>query len=150
MPINSVYNKQIVTLVKKTAIKYVLKMKTPKIILWCYLIWYFSIIFIYFDPSIRLWASSLVISLIIGFALILSTSQQGVKQDKWITFRLFLFPFCVSSYSATIKGQDFILLFPNNSSHFLLGIVNCLVFLILIASIKKAYKFYSKNDLELI
>lgn len=127
---------------KKSIVKYVLKMKTPKIILWCYLIWYFSIIFFYFESSIKLWASSMGISLIIGFALILSTTQQGIKQDKWVKFRLFLFPFCVSSYSATIKGHDFILLFPNNRIHFLISAMNCLLFVILIWSIKKGYKFY--------
>lgn len=129
---------------RKSIVKYVLKMKTPKIILWCYLIWYFSIISIYFESSIKLWASSIGISLIIGFALILSTNQQGIKQDKWVKFRLFLFPFCVSSYSAIIKGHDFILLFPNNKIHFLIGAMNCLLFIILIWSIKKGYKFYAK------
>jgi hypothetical protein len=126
----------------KKLIKYVLKMKTPKIILWCYLIWYFSIISFYFESSIRLWASSIGISLIIGFALILSTTQQGIKQDRWVKFRLFLFPFCVSSYSATIKGYDFILLFPNNRTHLLIALMNCLLFVILIWSIKKAHKLY--------
>lgn len=130
---------------RKSIVKYVLKMKTPKIILWCYLIWYFSIISIYFESSIKLWASSIGISLIIGFALILSTNQQGIKQDKWVKFRLFLFPFCVSSYSAIIKGHDFILLFPNNKIHFLIGTMNCLLFVILIWSIKKGYKFYAKS-----
>lgn len=127
---------------KQSIVKYVLKMKTPKIILWCYLIWYFSIISFYFDSSIRLWASSIGISLIIGFALILSTSQQGIKQDKWVKFRLFLFPFCVSSYSSIIKGHDFILLFPNNKTTFLISAMNCLLFVILIWSIKKGHKFY--------
>jgi hypothetical protein len=127
---------------KKSIVKYVLKMKTPKKILWCYLIWYFSIISFYFESSIKLWASSIGISLIIGFALILSTTQQGIKQDKWVKFRLFLFPFCVSSYSAIIKGHDFILLFPNNKIHFLISAMNCLLFVILIWSIKKGYKFY--------
>ncbi|MES2239941.1 MAG: hypothetical protein V4497_06735 [Bacteroidota bacterium] len=130
---------------KKSAIKYVLKMKMPKIILWCYLIWYFSIMSIYFESSLRLWASSLGISLIIGFALILSTSQQGINQDIWIKIRLFLFPFCVSSYSATIKGHDFILLFPNNRTHLFIGIMNCMLFVCLIWIVKRVYKFYAKN-----
>lgn len=135
---------------KKTAIEYILKMKTPKIVLWCYLIWYFSVISIYFEPSLKLWASSLGISLIIGFALILSTKQQGVNQDIWIKIRLFLFPFCVSSYSATIKGQDFILLFPNNRNHLITCAINCLLFIILICIIKLGYKFYAKNNHKLL
>ncbi len=133
---------------KKNAFKYVVNMKMPKIILWCYLIWYFSIMSIYFEPSLKLWASALGISLIIGFALILSTSQQGINQDKWVKIRLFLFPFCVSSYSATIKGHDFILLFPNNSTHLILASLNCLSFVALIWFAKRVYKAYAKNKYD--
>ena len=129
----------------KKTVGYILKMKAPKMILWCYLIWYFSVISIYFEPSLRLWASSLGISFIIGFALILSTNQQGVKQDIWIKIRLFLFPFCVSSYSATIKGQDFILLFPNNRYHLSICIINCILFIILIWMIKLGHKFFTNK-----
>lgn len=125
--------------------KYVLKLKIQMIILWCYLIWYFTIMSIYFESSLKLWASALGISLIIGFALVLSTNQQGDKQNKWIKFRLFLFPFCVSSYSSTIKNHDFILLFPNNKIHLFFGIINCLLFVISIWVIRISYKFYTKK-----
>lgn len=114
--------------------------KAQKIILWCYLIWYFTIIAIYFEPSFKLWASSVGISFIIGFALILSTSQQGTKQNIWIKIRLFLFPFCVSSYSAAIKDYDFILVFPVNSFHLFISVLNCLLFLLLVWCIKRFYQ----------
>jgi len=125
---------------KTTVISYFKNIDTQKIILWCYLIWYLTIITIYFEPSLKLWASSVGISFIIGFALILSTSQQGTKQDVWIKIRLFLFPFCVSSYSATIKDYDFILLFPSNLFHLLISVINCLLFLFPIWCIKRFYK----------
>ena len=125
---------------KTTVISYFKNIDTQKIILWCYLIWYLTIITIYFEPSLKLWASSVGISFIIGFALILSTSQQGTKQDIWIKIRLFLFPFCVSSYSATIKDYDFILLFPSNLFHLLISVINCLLFLFPIWCIKRFYK----------
>jgi hypothetical protein len=125
---------------KTTVISYFKNIATQKIILWCYLIWYLTIITIYFEPSLKLWASSVGISFIIGFALILSTSQQGTKQDIWIKIRLFLFPFCVSSYSATIKDYDFILLFPSNLFHLLISVANCLLFLFPIWCIKRFYK----------
>lgn len=122
-----------------TILKYFKNIESQKIILWCYLIWYFTIITLYFEPSLKLWASSIGISFIIGFALILSTSQQGTKQDIWIKIRLFLFPFCVSSYSATIKDYNFVLLFPSNLFHLLISIGNCFLFLIPIWCIKKFY-----------
>ena len=111
-----------------------------KIILWCYFIWYLTIMGLYFEASLKLWVSSIGIALIIGFALILSTNQQGVKQDVWVKIRLFLFPFCVASYAATIKDYDFILLFPCNIFHLSISILNCLLFLLPIWCIKTFYK----------
>ena len=83
-----------------------------KRVLWCYLIWYLCIISFYFDASPVLWASSLGMSGIIGTALLLSTVRKDTRPDGWTVFRLFLMPFCVSSYSALIKGKGFILIFP--------------------------------------
>ncbi len=123
-----------------TILNYFKNITTQKIILWCYLVWYLTIISIYFEASLKLWASSIGISFIIGFALILSTNQQGIKQNVWVKIRLFLFPFCVSSYSATIKDYDFILLFPSNLTHLSISILNCLLFLLPIWCIKTFYR----------
>ena len=125
---------------KTTLLSYFKKLGYQKIILWCYLIWYLAIIAMYFESSLKLWASSIGISCIIGLALLLSTSQQGVKHDIWIKIRLFLFPFCVSSYSATIKDQDFILLFPSNFKHLAIALLLCMLFLFVVWSVKKFYK----------
>ena len=122
---------------KSITLSYLKELSYQKIILWCYLIWYLTIISIYFESSLKLWASSVGISCIIGLALLMSTSQKGVKQDIWIKIRLFLFPFCVSSYSATIKGQDFTLLFPNNLLHLTIAFAFCLLFLSLVKLIQK-------------
>ena len=64
----------------------------------------------YFDPNPRLWLTSLGLSLIIGFALYISTTAAGNKKvhlEFWQTFRLFLMPFCVSSFAALVKGRRF-------------------------------------------
>lgn len=92
----------------------VVKLTNSQIILCCYLIWYLIMSFRYFDPSPRLWLTSLGLSAIIGFALYVSTTQVGtrkVKLDRGQILRLFLVPFCVSSFAALIKGQGFILVF---------------------------------------
>jgi hypothetical protein len=68
----------------------------------------------YFDASHRLWLTSLGLSLIIGFALVISTRAgiaDGVKLGFWSTVRLFLMPFCVSSFAALVKGKGFFLIF---------------------------------------
>ena len=45
---------------------------TPRLVLWCYLLWYVVVALRYFDPNPRLWVTSLGLSVIIGFALILN------------------------------------------------------------------------------
>lgn len=86
-------------------------------VLWCYLLWWLHTVVRHFDPSPRLWINSLGISAIIGTALLLSTrnSSTGVTRlDGWQIFRLYLMPFCVSSFAALVKSAGFILVFPSS------------------------------------
>jgi hypothetical protein len=95
-------------------IRYLSNLSNGRLILWCYFIWYCVVSVRYFDSSLRLWLTSLGLSLIIGFALFISTtaaSANKVKLNFWQTFRLFLMPFCVSSFSALVKEKGFILIF---------------------------------------
>jgi len=96
-----------------------------RLILWCYLIWYCVVLVRYFDPSPRLWLTSLGLSGIIGFALYISTTAAGgekVKLGFWQTFRLFLMPFCVSSFSALVKGRGFVLIFSPQPGEIILAL----------------------------
>ncbi|MES2438962.1 MAG: hypothetical protein V4584_07840 [Verrucomicrobiota bacterium] len=111
-------------------LRYFASLPASRLILWCYLIWYLCLVFLYFDPSPVLWASSVGMSAIIGTALLLSTSRKGSKADGWTTFRLFLMPFCVSSYSALIKGKGFILIFPPQLREVTIGLGCIAAFLI--------------------
>ena len=111
-------------------IGYFANLRKPKLVLWCYLAWYVAMVSLYFDPSLRLWLSSLGIAGIIGFALNLATMQTGMKPDRWVVFRLYIFPFCVSSYSALIKDKGFVLLFPCNAIHIAVGLSACLCILL--------------------
>ena len=95
-------------------IRYLAELTTPRLVLWCYLIWWAFVAVRYFDPSPRLWLSSLGISAIIGTGLYLSTVHGGrtrTRLEPWQIARLYLMPFCVSSFAALIKGQGFVLVF---------------------------------------
>lgn len=107
-----------------------------KIILWCYLIWYLVIVSQHFDPTPTIWLNSLGIAVVIGFALLLSVSSAAVKPDVWQKVRLFLMPFCVSSFSSLIKGKGFILIFPPILNELLIAIGTCLLFVGLVSIIK--------------
>ena len=93
---------------------YLAGLTTPRLVLWCYLIWWGFTVVKYFDPSPRLWLSSVGISAIIGVALYLSTAHAKAEKtvlERWQIIRLFMMPFCVSSFAALIKGQGFVLVF---------------------------------------
>lgn len=94
---------------------YLANLTIGRIILWCYAIWYCVNVGNHFELRPRLWFTSLGLSLIIGFALLISTrsSSKGTTQlDRWQVFRLFLMPFCVSSFSALVKEDGYVLIFP--------------------------------------
>ena len=79
---------------------YLAQLSLGRAVLWCYLIWYLVMVFFHFDPAPRLWITSLGISAVIGVGLLLSVSAPGaaVTRDRWQIARLFLMPFCVSSF----------------------------------------------------
>ena len=92
-------------------VRYLAGLRAGKIVLWCYLAWYLVVAARYFDPAPSIWINSLGISAVIGVALVLSTG--GLRgADRWQIFRLFLMPFCVSSFSSLIKGRGFFLIVP--------------------------------------
>lgn len=120
-------------------LRYLANLSKGRLILWCYLIWYCVVLVRYFDPSPRLWLTSLGLSLIIGIALYLSTTAADriqVQLDFWKTFRLFLMPFCVSSFAALVKGKGFILVFSPHPGEILLAAACCLALCLVVAILK--------------
>lgn len=112
-----------------TVIQYFAGLRVPKLVLWCYLAWYLTVSACYFDPSPVIWLTALGMSALIGIALIFATKVQGQGMERWTVFRLFLFPFCVSSYSALIKGKGFVLIFPTEPRPLVAGGAVCVALL---------------------
>lgn len=122
-------------------IRYLQNLSTGRTILWCYFIWWVLSIINHFDPTPRIWFTSLGLSGIIGAALILSTrpsSGNATKTDPWVLFRLFLMPFCVSSFAALVKDAGYILIFPPSWRENATGIGLITAFLLLVFSVKKS------------
>jgi len=121
----------------KGLLKYFCDIKLDKSILWCYLIWYIVIVIFYFDPSLKIWINSLGISAVIGMGLVLSVSSgKNNRWDYWQVFRLYLMPFCVSSFAALIKDQGFIVFISSKLIENAIAILACMTFLAAIALIK--------------
>ena len=122
-------------------LRYFAQLTPGRIVLWCYAVWYVVIVSRHFDPRPGLWLTSLGLSVIIGIALILSTRHtaggQPVKSDGWQTFRLFLMPFCVSSFAALVKDEGFFLIFPPSMQDNLIGAAGIVSFLLLLLLLRR-------------
>jgi hypothetical protein len=109
-------------------LNYLRTLNTGRLILWCYFIWYLMVLIRYFDGKPSLWLTSLGLSGIIGFALYTSTTNCGKQKtelDRWQIFRLFLMPFCVSSFAALVKNQGFILIFSPKAGENMAAVILC-------------------------
>jgi hypothetical protein len=106
-------------------------------VLWCYLLWYLVTVFFYFDPSPRLWLNSVGISVVIGIALMLSVARgSGARTDRWQTFRLFLMPFCVSSFSSLIKDAGYFFIIPPRPQEWMVAVGACALFGLFVVLLK--------------
>lgn len=115
---------------------YLATLPTARVILWCYLIWYLVTVFHHFDPTPSIWINALGISAVIGFALVLSVGGRRGALDRWQVFRLFLMPFCVSSFSSLIKGHGFVVIVPPSPAELARALAACALFVALVASLK--------------
>lgn len=121
-------------------VAYLRKLSAPKTLLWCYLLWYGFVVVRYFDPNPTLWASSLGLSAIIGTGLYVSTAFSEAKRRVlgfWPVFRFYLMPFCVSSFSALIKGQGFVLVAHPDVEGNLTALTLCAAFCAAVAIAKQ-------------
>ena len=122
----------------RTLLGYFASLGVGRIILWCYLIWYLVTVANHFDASPALWLSSIGVSAIVGVALLLSVDNGGsLNRDSWQTFRLFLMPFCVSSFSSLIKNQGYILIIPPRTSEQLEILGLCAAFVLAVVALKR-------------
>lgn len=124
----------------KPLVNYVRNLTTGRMILWCYLIWYLVVLVRYFDSDPRIWLTSLGLAAIIGTALYISSTAHGNKLRSWQIIRLFLMPFFVSSFSALVKGKQFVLIFSPHPKEILLAIGLCALFCLSVGLLKKMSK----------
>jgi hypothetical protein len=137
-------------------VSYLRTLPRPKLLLWCYLLWYVYFTARLFDPSPSLWFNSVGLSLLIGTALYVSTAYAGagnvsrrsgqlsggfsrrVPVDGWVVFRCYLMPFCVSSFAALIKGKGFVLVFSPDLRDNVIGLGLCSAFVSTAEVVKRA------------
>ena len=117
--------------------RYLAHLAPGKIVLWCFLVWYLATVVHHFDATPSIWLNALGISAIIGVALYLSVREPGKPPpDRWTTLRLFMMPFCVSSFSQLIKGQGFMLVFPPGAREFAMSLAAVAIFVAVVFTAK--------------
>jgi hypothetical protein len=120
-------------------VRYFTNLSAGKIVLWCFLLWYLATVIHHFDPTPSIWLNALGISAIIGVALYLSVREPGkAPPDRWTVLRLFLMPFCVSSFSQLIKGKGFVLVFPPDVHEIAISLAACAAFVVAVLVIKRS------------
>jgi hypothetical protein len=109
-------------------LRYLANLSAGRLLLWCYFLWYLVVLVRYFEADVRLWLTSFGMSLIIGVALYVSTISAAAVQGRlgfWPTLRLFMMPFCVSSFAALVKGKGFYLVFSPRAVDLVWGVGLC-------------------------
>ena len=118
--------------------RYLANLSPGKVVLWCFLLWYLATVIRHFDATPSIWLNALGISAIIGVALYLSVREPGkAPPDRWTVLRLFLMPFCVSSFSQLIKGKGFVLVFPPDLHEIGISLAACAVFVAAVLTLKR-------------
>lgn len=118
--------------------RYLANLTGGRIALWCFLIWYIATVIHHFDAAPAIWLNALGISVIIGIALYLSVREPGKPPpDRWTVLRLFMMPFCVSSFSQLIKGQGFVLVFPPDARELAISLAACGVFVVFVLAVRR-------------
>lgn len=93
--------------------RYFANLSAGRFVLWCYFLYWLVIVVLYFDSRPKIWLTSLGLSAIVGYALYVNAALSGPTRQKlgaWPVFRLFLTPFCVSSFAALVKDEHFLLI----------------------------------------
>ena len=122
------------------------RLTNGRIVLWSYLIWYLVTVATHFDARPRPWATSLGLSAIIGIALWISarSSSAGTTSlDRWQIFRLFLMPFCVSSFAALVKDAGYVLVFPPTLALNAIGFACIAAFAVFVLALRRSEASHS-------
>jgi hypothetical protein len=125
-------------------VSYFVDLRSGKVALWCYLIWYANTVAHHFDSTPRIWLNSLGISAVVGVALVLSVgSFSAALKERWQLFRLFAMPFGVSSFSSLIKGQGFFIVVPPDVLELASSLGLCALFVLFIYGLRRVHRVAS-------
>jgi xanthine/uracil permease len=124
-------------------LRYFARLAPNRLILWSYVIWWAVMVQYYFTPDLRLWITSVGIGTIVGFALMLCTGPITLERFRhrfWESLRLFICPFLVSSFSATVAGNGFLMVFSPDWHENTAATLCIIAFLLLVLLLNRSFR----------
>lgn len=112
-------------------VRYLARVPAKRVVLWIALLWHGVVAFRHGDAGLAAWTTALGMAVIVGTLLTINAIPAGGTLRSlapWAVFRFFLIPFCVSSFSALVKGKGFWLIFPARLEDNLLPVGVCAAF----------------------
>lgn len=131
----------------KVILRYFAQLSARRLVLWCYLVWYLASVTRHFTAEPRVWLNAAGIAVVVGIGLTLSVvSSPSGPSHRWQRFRLFLIPFCVSSFSALIKDRGFLAVFSPNAAENLGNAALVLAFVLVALVLKQAGRAHGRRS----
>jgi len=115
-------------------VAYLAGLDSARMFLWSGLIWYLTMSLRHPPVSAVTWLQSAGIAFVVGAILLANTSESGGAprpRKFWPTARLFIIPFCVSSFSMTMHASGLVLIFSREMRDNLWGLAAVSSFLLL-------------------
>uniref|UniRef100_A0A6U2Z8K1 Uncharacterized protein n=2 Tax=Lotharella globosa TaxID=91324 RepID=A0A6U2Z8K1_9EUKA len=103
--------------------------RPPLMPVWFLLFWYIYVMAFFGADDASVWGTAVGIMFIIGFTLTgnmyHAPFEKYWSEKKWATLRVFIIPFCVSSYSSSVSLQQdkFVFIFPKDAGITVGGLV---------------------------
>lgn len=98
-------------------VAYLAGLDRARTLLWAAFFWYLAMITRHPPASLEAWANAAGIAAVVGAILLANAYHAGASPRAlrfWPTARFFLIPFCVSSFSTTMRSSGLVLVFSRD------------------------------------
>jgi len=105
-------------------VAYLAGLDRPRTLLWAAFLWYLAMMARHPPGALATWVNAAGIAAVVGMSLLANASPPGGSPRSlrfWPTARFFLIPFCVSSFSTTMRASGLVLVFSRDLADNLLG-----------------------------
>lgn len=121
-------------------IRYLASLDPRRALLWCGFIWYAVLMGRHAPFMPGPWVNAAGIALVVGLVLTANAIPAGGtwrQLDRWSLLRFFVIPFCVSSFSSTMRDAGLVVIFPRNLADNSFAVAGVARFILLCAAVRR-------------